>query len=370
MLSPSNQSSLESIALSRDFHFPTNPYIAHSEREGLSFDEIVKQKQSNTKYVSDFVATLPLGLDQKLGFIGIELMQECHFNQFREGVPQRHYTHHTSYVGVRAAQAAVQYLDTLNAAPSENVTWITDRGDRISAVTIVLLLGLLHDSREDFWCNFQNTPQSISRNDGALLVDHHILTTLTPLLGEACAWEVIKRITWLSIENQDEFPTERYVDTIMNDFFCSCVKRADYSHNLKTFPDFTPTYPLLMVPAQYGRLMDDSLFRNEYLEGLLLNLAQFDPAEIVPWDMELRKGKIRTSDYIIGMFEKYKETQATARIRLFFSSLNEAIENGEIAQLLSINNLNKSDISSKIQSVLDTVSGCEGGALHIKGHIT
>lgn len=323
---------------------PDDALTTHTAPAGRTFEGVATEKLANTRALQRFTGNFKDDISRELALAAIDLMNEFHFNQFRGGKEARHFSDHTRTVALRAAEEVAA-----DETPYGMYPIVTSSGHTLSPATVAFITGALHDSREDYHINFAGTSSSLEPVKAAEIVDTRIHRVFDPIIGASATEQILNVIRLLSLDNGDEFPTAAYVNGISSDYYARAVKRADYSHNLETFPDFTPTYALMVVPAQYWAIVRGSSYETKYDESLIRNIAAWRSEEIVPWDRSLRERRILTGEHLAELFERYHEPQAFERISHYYSELSEKIQSGAMDSYLRNQQLNRADVIDKIE---------------------
>jgi len=322
--------------------FPSDPFLSHSPPVGRHSDEVTSEKRDIHLAMCDEADEFS-GSSRNLIELTADLAILFHHNQFRKGGGDPIYSSHVAEVGRRSG-AATDSIDT--AFPE-----IRDAlGEILAPKAVAIALGRLHDAIEDFGANFKR--EMVSNEDAKKVAEAKMRIELTQIIGPSAAAEIVKRVIGLSLTNDEEFPDREYVTRIVGDPYMRLCKGADYDHNLETFPGFTETYPLFIVPAQYGAIIEGTLFEERYARKLLNCLNSYDRNEIVPWNQALRAAGVKTSDLIKDLFDKYNEPEALDRLSAYYQVLDERLEAGDLDEYIAKQGMEKDHLRQRIQELL------------------
>lgn len=217
---------------------------------------------------------------------------------------------------------------------------------------IAISIALLHDAIEDFHENFRGLAIEISEQQAQTISENHIRKQIGVLLDAGNGDRVVDLVKTLSIYNENEFPTTDYLEKIKANTYTYMVKLADVDHNMSTFPSYSPTYPVLIIPAQYSKFSVGTVYENSFDKWLLMNVSAFDPDELVPW---LPNTRTRTVDYLLSQIEKYEGKISIERIPNFYNRLLTDLREGRYDILLGRMKLKNSHIVAQIGSILSAV---------------
>ena len=322
--------------------FPSDPFSTHTPPTGRHVDEVTNEKRSlHASMVEEAQAFT--GSSRALLEITADLAILFHHNQFRIAGSKPVYSSHVAEVGKRAGAAAESFNGSFPLIEDA-------RGEALDPKAVAIALGRLHDAIEDFGTNFAQ--DRISREDAGRVAEAKIRVELTRVIGADAADAIVERVRGLSLDNHDEFPDKDYVARAVRDPYMRVCKGADYDHNLETFPGYTEVYPLFIVPAQYGAIIEGTLFEESYARKLLVCLNTYDENEVVPWNRTLREAGTKSSDVIQDLFDKYNEPEALSRLKAYYERLEARVNSGDFDEQIANLHFDKEHLKQRIQTLL------------------
>jgi hypothetical protein len=335
----------ENISSGHDFDlFPVDPFVVHTPPVGQSFDAVTKQKRQNFDQMVKSAQSLDnfsKSLVEKAAFLSFQ----CHFNHFRGGKERPHYSIHLLEVAKRVDRNFDSFSSRFEQQFDKTESPLMPK-------SIVISIALLHDAIEDFHENFRGTAIEIREQQAQAISENHIRNQLGVLIGFSAGNQIVDLIKILSIYNENEFPTTEYLENIKTNIYTYMVKLADVDHNLSTFASYSPVYPALIIPAQYGNFSIGTVYENSFVEQLLINISAFDPNELVPW----RPGtRTKTVEYLLSQIEKYEGRISIERIPNYYAKLFSDISEGNHDIFLGKMKIKQTHIVAQIGSILSVI---------------
>jgi len=326
----------------RDNLFPKDPFIVHRSPSGeITSNMVIEQKRKNYNQMIKLGQSFnkpSKALVVRAAFLSFQ----CHFNHFRGGKERLHYSIHPLEVAKRVDRNFDTFLSGFGQQFAKTEGPLMPKAIAIS-------IAVLHDAIEDFHENFRGTAIELNEQQARKISEDYIKSQLGDLIGIYAGSQIVDAIKALSIYNENEFPTTDYLNNIKKQIYTYMVKLADVDHNLSTFPDYSPVYPSLIIPAQYSRFSIGTVYHNSFVEQLITNISVFDPDELVPW----RRGThTKTVEYLLSQIEKYEGKMAIQNIANYYTKLLYDISQGNHDRYLCRMKIKKSHIVTQIVSIL------------------
>ena len=323
--------------------FPKAPLKEHTPPPGSTYQDVLEQKEHNYEEMLRLAKPF-VGHSKRLIEKAAFLCMQCHFNYFRKGTGFPHYSIHPLEVAKTVDKNFEDFGGTFEEiyVHSENL---------LSPKSIALSVGLLHDTIEDFYDNFDSS-LSISKQEVQALCENHLISELGEELDDQTARKIVNFIKILSIYNEDDFPSTKYLQKIQQQAYTFIVKLSDVEHNLRTSIGFSTIRPVFIIPSQYIESITGTRYKKLYTEILLSILNVFDKNELVPW---ASSQKITISDFLKHM-EKYEGKNMYTRITHYYLNLQHHLKTGKYDDYLLKGNLEKKHILEQIELVLSTTT--------------
>lgn len=324
-----------------EYLFPIDPFVHHTPPPGVSFEEILLQKRMNYSRMLELAQSFH-GPSKNLIDAAAFLCMQCHFNQYRGGKGRPHYSIHPLEVAERVATNFDHF--------SRSMELLTDAGEgQLYPQAVTIAIALLHDGIEDAEISLR-TIRPVTTQEARKKCRQHLVSKLEVIVGDKSALRILDWIASLTIWNEEEFPTSDYLSEIRRNPYTYVVKLADLDHNLTTFVSFSPVYPCLIVPCQYGTFASGTPYESTYDMSLLSNLALFDSRELVPW---IPGTSTTTVDRVLGQISRWEGRAGIERICLYYVTLRNKIESNSFDDFLSESRIDKQHLYRQIATVLN-----------------
>lgn len=310
--------------------FSDDPFIAHDPRN-RGAESIENSKRIAHQEMSALSAQFE-GISLALVQTAADLAIDCHFNHFRDGPGDIHYSVHL----LETANRVNLHFNPESIGGLFQVI-ATESGELLDKKAIVIAIALLHDSLEDFHENFRNkTEINISVEEGRDAVVLRLQNHLGAQVGNLAATQIISRIKALSIDNKDEFPSSDFLKSAFEDGYTRIVILADKDHNLTTLPSFLPSYSAFVVPAQFGVAVENTPFATSYANSVIRSCLELDRRlDLRNDDSILQDSTFSEVSAWIELVCEYEGSPGVFRANQYYDKLLIRLEAGEFDPLLT-----------------------------------